>query len=173
MGFSLSRPPVLGLGAAVLLLCSTAAGAVTASRNATATVTALRPLTLVKANDLDFGYVIVRGAGTVTMDAATGGLTTSATLTAAGGTPHPAKFTTTGSRNSVVIIHLPNQPITLTRVGGTETMTVSNWTQDGANNRRFSTSQTFDFQVAGQLNVAAGQVDGNYLGTFTVTVQYP
>jgi hypothetical protein len=173
VGLRFSRTPALWLGATTLLLCSAEAGAVSATSNATGTATVLHPLTVVKASDLDFGNVIVRGAGTVIMDPASGGLTTSATLTPAGGTPHPAKFTTTGSRNSIVLIHVPTSPTTLTRVGGTETMTVSNWTQDGPVNRRFSTSQTFDFQVAGQLNVAAGQADGNYTGTFTITVQYP
>lgn len=52
-------------------------------------------------------------------------------------------------------------------------MTVSNWTLDGATNRKVPLSSAFNFSVGGTLNVGAGQADGDYVGTFTVTVQYP
>lgn len=173
MGLSLSRTPVLGLGAALLLLSSGPAAAVSATKDATGTATVLHPLTVVKVADLDFGTIIVSGAGTAVLDPTSGAVTTTGPLTISGTGAHPAKFTTTGSRNSNVHLRVPQQPITLTRVGGTETMTVSNFTVDGATNRKIPLSQTFDFAVGGTLNVAAGQADGNYLGTFTMTVQYP
>jgi hypothetical protein len=84
-----------------------------------------------------------------------------------------ALFTATGSRNSVVLIRVPNNPVTLTRVGGTETMIVSNWTLDGAKNRRMPLGSGFDFGVGATVTVNAGQAEGTYLGTFEVTVQYP
>lgn len=155
------------------LPAAAAAAPVSATTNASGTATVLRPLTVVKQADLDFGPIIVAGAGTAVIDAATGNMTTTGPLTRVGTSAHRALFTTTGSRNSVVIIRIPQQPVTLTRVGGTETMTVSNWTLDGPINRRFPINQTFDFAVGGRLNVAAGQADGTYVGTFTVTVQYP
>jgi hypothetical protein len=102
-----------------------------------------------------------------------GAITTTGAIVPVGTAAHRAVFTATGSRNSVVIIRLPKNPITLKRVGGTETMTVSNWTLDGATNRRIPLGNAFNFGVGGTLNVAAGQADGTYAGTFTVTVQYP
>ena len=157
----------------MLLLCGSQAAAVPASTNATGTATVLHPLTVVKAADLDFGSLIVTGAGTAVVDPTTGAITKTGALTISGSAAHPAKFTTTGSRNSNVHIRLPQQPITLTRVGGTETMTVANFTTDGPTNRKIPLNQTFDFNVGATLTVAAGQAEGTYLGTFTVTVQYP
>jgi hypothetical protein len=68
---------------------------------------------------------------------------------------------------------LPSKPTTVTRVGGTETMTVSNWTLDGKSNRKVPPSQTFDFAVGATLTVGANQAQGTYVGTFDVTIQYP
>jgi hypothetical protein len=52
-------------------------------------------------------------------------------------------------------------------------MTVSTWTLDGNQNRKFPQNAAFNFAVGATLIVASGQADGTYLGTFTVTVQYP
>jgi len=73
----------------------------------------------------------------------------------------------------VVNIRLPKNPITVKRVGGTQTMTVSNWTLDGNSNRKVPLSQTIDFAVGATLTVGANQAPGVYTGTFSVTVQYP
>lgn len=167
--------PLVALAGALTALAAVGANAapVSATTNATGTTTVLRPLTVVRVADLDFGSIIVAGAGTAIVNPVSGAMATTGPLTIVGTTHRPARFTSTGSRNSVVLIRLPQQPVTLTRVGGTETMTVTNFTLDGPTNRRFPASQTFDFQVGARLNVAAGQADGQYLGTFTVTVQYP
>lgn len=84
-----------------------------------------------------------------------------------------AVFVGVGTRRAPVILRIPKNPIVLTRVGGTETMTVSNFTLDGPSTRQINAYEAFEFQVGGQLNVAANQVDGTYVGTFSVTVQYP
>jgi hypothetical protein len=68
---------------------------------------------------------------------------------------------------------LPKTPITLTRAGGTETMTVTNWTTDGPTNRNIGANRAFQFNVGAQVAVAANQVGGTYVGTFDVTVHYP
>lgn len=72
-----------------------------------------------------------------------------------------------------MIIRIPRNPITLTRVGGTETMTVSNWTLEGDNRKTVRANEPFSFRVGGRLNVGANQAEGTYLGTFTVELQYP
>jgi hypothetical protein len=73
----------------------------------------------------------------------------------------------------VVNIKLPKQPIALTRVGGSETVTVSNFTLDGPTKRQMAQATTFDIKVGATLTVPAGQIAGQYTGTFDVTAQYP
>ena len=63
--------------------------------------------------------------------------------------------------------------LVLTRTGGTETMTVSNLTLQGQNKRALAALESFSFRVGGTLNVGANQVEGTYLGTFDVQIQYP
>jgi hypothetical protein len=90
-----------------------------------------------------------------------------------GGTPHSAEFAGSARSSAVVNIRVPNQPAVLTRVGGTETVTVSNFTLQGQNKRTIAAQTFFTFRVGGTLNVAATQAEGIYVGTFQVTVQYP
>jgi hypothetical protein len=164
----------LALWALALLVTAPAAAApVAAAQNATGSVAVLRSLGLITRADLDFGSLLVANAGTVVIDPLTGAITTTGGVSAVGGGAHAATFTATGSRNSVVLIRLPKNAITLTRVGGTQTMTVSNWTLDGQTNRKFPLTAVFDFKVGATVAVAAGQAEGTYVGTFDVTVQYP
>lgn len=161
------------LAAFVALLLPAAAAAAPVTRSATVEAAILSPLSVIKRADLDFGTLVVTGAGTAVMDPNSSSMTTTGAIVRAGTSAQPARFTATGSKNAVAIIRLPKNPVTLTRVGGTETVTVSNWTVDGSINRRIPITDTFDFYVGSQLNVAAGQVAGTYSGTFSVTVQYP
>lgn len=160
---------------AVVLACAFAqpAIAVTPATNATATTALLHPITVIKRRDLDFGYVAAPAAGTIVVDPETD--TTSATGGAIllGGDPHAAAFIGAAGSSSVVNIRIPKQPITLTRSGGTETMTASKFTLQGLDKRAVAKSVAFEFRVGATLNVAANQAEGVYVGTFDVTVQYP
>jgi spore coat protein U-like protein len=147
-----------------------AAGA--ATQSAAGQVSILSPLSVLKNADLDFGNLVVSGTGTAVMDPVAGSLMTTGGVTKAG-TAHAAQFTGTGSKNSVVHIRVPTAPITVTRVGGTETMTVSNFTLDQAANLKVPASDIFNFAVGATLNVGTLQAVGTYTGTFQVTVQYP
>lgn len=169
-------PRLLAASVGLAPLLSTAAASaapVAATQNASGKASILKSLSVLKQADLDFGELVVTGAGTAVIDPVSGALTTTGPITKIGATAHPATFTATGSKNSVVNIRLPSSAITLTRVGGGGTMTVSNWTLDGKTNRKFPLNSAFNFNVGGTLNIAAGQADGTYAGTFTVTVQYP
>jgi len=148
-----------------------AAGAATQSAAGQASI--LSPLSVLKNADLNFGDLIVSGTGTAVMDPVAGSLTTTGSVTKAGTAAHAAQFTGTGSKNSIVHIRIPTTPITVTRVGGTETMSVSSWTLDQSANLKVPPNDIFTFAVGATLNVAAGQVAGTYTGTFQVTVQYP
>jgi len=166
----------LRLAAALLAALSampSAAIAAPARATGTATIDLLSPLTIQKLQDLDFGTVAVTAAGTAVIDPVANSISTTGGLVAAGGTPHAALFRGAASQNSVVNIKLPKQPITLTRVGGTETVTVSNFTLDGPTKRQMAQATTFDIKVGATLTVPAGQIAGQYTGTFDVTAQYP
>lgn len=158
---------------ATLLAMPSAAIAAPARATGTATVDLLSPLTIQKLQDLDFGTVAVTAAGTAVIDPVANSISTTGGLFAAGGTPHAALFRGAASQNSVVNIKLPKQPITLTRVGGTQTVTVSNFTMDGPSKRQMAQAATFDIRVGATLTVPAGQAAGQYIGTFDVTAQYP
>jgi hypothetical protein len=166
----------VGLGAAAglsLLASVTPAGAKTPSTQATATTMVLRPTSVAKIKDMDFGVVTVTAAGTAVLEPNADTFSTTGGVTRIGGTPHSAEFAGAATASSTVNIKIPNQPSTLTRVGGSETMTVSNFTLQGLNKRVIAAQASFTFRVGGTLNVAANQVEGVYVGTFTVTVQYP
>jgi hypothetical protein len=169
----MTRAISLRLCAMLPLLCPVAARAAPVSANSSGKAVILKSLSVLKQTDLDFGSLIVSGAGTAVVDPVSGATTTTGPVTPTGNPGHAAQFTATGTKNSIVIIRVPNAPVTLTRVGGTETMTVSTWTLDGPVNRKIPLNNAFNFAVGGTLNIAAGQVDGTYTGTFTVQVNYP
>jgi hypothetical protein len=149
------------------------AGAATASPQATGTALVLRPVSVTKLQDMDFGDLWPTAAGTAVLEPNTDTLSTTGGVTRVGGSPHSAEFAGSAQSSAVVNIKLPNQPSTLTRVGGTQTMTVSNFTLEGLSKRAIAAQTAFTFRVGGTLHVAAAQVEGTYVGTFTVTVQYP
>jgi Domain of unknown function (DUF4402) len=166
-----------------------AGGAALVSQNARAQsgqiqVTLLDRLSLVKTADLEFGTLVASAtAGTVTVStlgirSVTGG------VTPAGGTVSAAGFAGYGRRTQQVIILFGAPSILITRVGGTQAMTVNNFTvnpvggsgltQLGNSGRHRISSATglFDFTVGARLNVGANAVPGDYVGTFNVTVNY-
>ncbi len=160
--------------AAAFFACPAAAFAATPPAQSEAVALVLRPLSLVKKTDMDFGTLLPSAAaGTATIDPVTGAVTTAGGVTPVTAPTAAATFVGAGSRNAPYQIRLPKAPITLTRVGGTETMAVSNWTVDGSTNRHIGPNEAFEFNVGAQLAVAANQADGTYVGTFDVTVHYP
>ena len=124
-------------------------------------------------NDLNFGYLTVTTAGTAVINPNTDAISTTGGVVSVGGNPYSALFEGVAPVKGVGVVRIPKNPITLTRVGGAEAMTVSNWTIDGSNNRQVNSKEPFDFKIGATLFVNANQVEGLYTGTFTVDVQYP
>lgn len=149
------------------------AAPVQASPAAQAEVLLVRPLTLVKVADMDFAMLGVTTGGTATIDPFSGAMTVSGGLIHLGGTPSPGRFAGAASKQSVVNIKVPKQPVLIRRVGGTETLSVSNFTLDGQDKRAMAQQQSFAFAVGALITVPAGTVDGVYTGEIEVTVQYP
>ena len=149
------------------------AAPVAASRNATARVFIAPPAQVRKLQDLNFALLYVTAAGTAVIDHNTDTMTTTGGVSFGGWTPYAALFEGVAPVKGVVIVRIPKDPITLTRVGGTETMTVSNWTLSGNAKRTVAAQEAFDFKVGGTLYVNANQAEGLYTGAFNVDVQYP
>src|SRR5690242_14836568 len=108
------------LAVLALLAPAAAAAAPAVSSTATGTAAVLSPVSVIKNTDMDFGTLVVTGAGTAVIDPVSGSVTTTGGVTKSGTAAHPATFISTGSKNAVVHIKLPTNPITLTRAGGTE-----------------------------------------------------
>lgn len=141
-------------------------------KNATGTANIILPVTVAKLNDMDFGCITVTTAGTAILDSTTGAVTTTGGVLFAGCLPHAAQFAAVSPSKTVVQIKLPNKGTTLTRVGGTETMTLDTWTMNGTQTRNVVAHEELAFQVGATLHVNANQTEGTYTGTFDVTLNY-
>jgi len=131
------------------------------------------PLSLIKTRDLLFGSIASGPtAGTVTINPTNSARTSTGGVTLLGGTFWPASFTGAASGLNLVIIRTPTTPVTLTRIGGTQTVQITDFTIQGGQLRLFLSRQAFDFNVGGTLAVGANQIDGTYVGTFDVTIDY-
>jgi hypothetical protein len=159
----------------ILLSLPQAAGAASVQASPTATGQALiiKPLTLVRVADMDFATLGVTTGGTATIDPVSGAMTVTGGLSRLGGTPSPARYAGAASKQTVVNIRVPNQPVLIKRVGGTETLSVSSFTLDGQNKRVLAQQSSFTFAVGATITVPSGTVDGLYTGVLDVTVQYP
>lgn len=123
--------------------------------------------------DIAFGVVAssLSSAGTVTLDAATGGVTTTGGITFFGGDVHPARFSGRGgpgTNNCVVTLTLPASA-TLRRGGRMATLT--NFTVWPAS-ITLRGRHPFSFQVGATLTVPAGLPAGTYSGSFTATAVF-
>ena len=161
------------LAAALLGAASSQAYAQATPSVSTARTLILHPATVVKVEDLDFGSVVVTADGTIVLDPVTNAVSVTGGVVPVSGSPHAALFVGAASGGAVVNIKLPKQPVTLTRVSGTETLMLSNFTLDSPDKRTMARTESFEFRVGGTVNIPANPVDGTYVGTFTVSVQYP
>jgi hypothetical protein len=130
--------------------------------------------------NLDFADIIVTTAGTATINPNSDAMTVSGGLLSAGGTPKASLFQIRPSKRGAIFIQIPTAPSTLTRMSGTETVTVSNWTISsnaqsvgGGRYKVVAANDPIPFKIGGTLNVPANPVAGTYVGTFDVTVDNP
>ena len=147
-----------------------------ATAQASATATIVTPISITKNVDMNFGNVAVSAtiAGTVILAPAgtrTTGGAGGVTLPATTGTVTAADFTVNGNGAFTYAITLPASA-TLTRVGGSETMTANAFTSTPSGTGTLS-GGTQNLKVGATLNVAAAQVAGTYVcASFDVTVNY-
>lgn len=159
------------VGAALGALSFASAANAATSATATATAEVLSTLSVSADTALDFGQIAANTGGTVTVNADSTVSKTGALVST--GTRAPATFTVVGSKGASVVLTLPASAATLTRSGGTETMSLSGWNSNP--NGAFqldATTGAANFSVGGTLTVANAQVAGVYSGTFQVSVEY-
>lgn len=176
--FHRSAARALTIGAAAIgAALSTPASA--AEMAGTANAAIIRPNTLVKTEDLDFGTLISGAAGgTVTINPVTNARTTAGGVTPVGNDGRRAIFQGTGGIFLITVSG--STSVTLTRVGGgaapmTASLVRAASTSGGGIALLGVTllpSGVQTYYIGGTLNVPANQPEGNYSGTFTLTVNY-
>ncbi|MBA3896454.1 MAG: DUF4402 domain-containing protein [Sphingomonadaceae bacterium] len=159
-------------GAAACALLAAAPPALAKTATATGNAITLKPLSIVKLQDLDFGTAAVgAAAGTIVIDPDTDGRSTTGGVVPAGGAPHAAQFYTYGGPLQTVQVNRGPLPV-LNRSGGGATMNVTQLTLNGPVLRFLDTAGLLDLRVGGTLAVGANQLAGDYSGIFQIIVTY-
>lgn len=169
---------ILRTTAVVAALALTAAPALAApvgpDRNATATARIVKPLVLTWEQDLDLGTILLSGAGAwtgaVVGVSQAGVLSCANTNVTCSGAVQPARYNVAGTQGQVVNITAPNVTL-VNQNDNTQTllMTVSS---PGTVTLSNSGAPGNDFNLGGSISVSSTTLDGVYLGTFNVTVDY-
>lgn len=163
---------LLTAAAAVSAFAATSATAapVGASTPATARAKIVKPLTLTKTQDLDFGTVLLQNVtGPTTVSVSSTGVATCGTGTVCSGTTQQAIYNVTGTNNQVIRVfsaatNLVNANDSTTIVftpAAPATVTMPNSGNTGVN-----------FNVGGAIALTATTTDGVYTGNMNVTVDY-
>jgi len=162
---------LIAAGLATAVAAPASAAPVPASKDSNGKALILIPLTLTKVADLEFGTVIESSApGSVivppdgTLPSVSGGVTAVASAPAS-----RAQFAGAGTPGQLVNIFLA-PPANLKDANG-DLLPISMSLE--SSNITINSSHAFFVGVGGTVNVAANQPDGDYVGSFSVTVQYP
>lgn len=155
------------------MLCATPALA-QSTQSMEAEALLLKPLTLTKLQDLDFGDIIPSGTGDfVTINADTGARTTDKAILLPSNNGHRAEFASAGL-NNVRVVAVLGPPRDLTNAAG-DKLRLTRLMLDNGDfpiRRLTPTSQVFFIGVGGTVYVRPDQEEGTYTGTFTLTVVY-
>lgn len=170
----------LGLGLALLAGMMTAVPAIPAAAApvgaappARARALVLKPLTLTRIQDLDFGTVMTSSSpGMVVINATSGARTTSGGVT---GLPSAvgqrARFAGAGTPGQQVFILLVPPAVLTNSVSG-DTIDVLAMSLDGSPIRTINSTRAFFVGVGGVIAVAADQADGLYSAEFEIYADY-
>ncbi|NJS13541.1 MAG: DUF4402 domain-containing protein [Sphingopyxis sp.] len=158
-----------------------AAAAQSASADGTAQVILLRPLSFFIVDELHFGDIVPNptAAGTVRLQP-NGARTATNGIVLVGNTHQPSRFAGLGRRNQQVAISVSANAILLTGPG--PSMRVHSFEIGSSPTAILSTAPlrfritsatgAFNFPVGAILDVGAGQPEGEYSGTYSITLNY-
>ena len=157
---------------AALGLSNAPALAVTPAQQATATARIYKPLTISFVQNLDFGTIVLSGAGAwsgqvVSMNQ-TGTVTCGSGNVTCSGAPQPAKYHLVGTSNAIVTISSPSFNLT----NGANTLAFTPNAPATVNLGATGSTTGVDFGIGGSITLASTTVDGVYSGTFAVTADY-
>ena len=159
------------LGTAVIagltLGSTTIALAIDANSNAGATITPA--LGISNSKSLNFTSIVPSGTADTVKVSASGLRTCGATLTCTG-IVQTSVFDVVGGANLAYAITLPTSDATL--ISGANSMTVDSFSDSASGNGTLDNAGVHSFAVGATLNVGANQPAGDYIGTFTVTIEY-
>lgn len=140
--------------------------AITANVNAEV----LQGFTIAELDILNFGQFSANGTpGSIHIDY-TNGTATPTDISLVSGTTKRGRFSIDGAAGVAYTLALPASPVTLTRSGGTETMSLT--VQGPAGGNIPGGGGPDIFYVGGTLSVASGQAVGSYSGTYAVTAGF-
>lgn len=150
-----------------------------ATENTTAGAKIVVPMSLTETSALHFGTLVYTDAGTCVLpsNSTTRSVTGGVLLSSVDPQPTNAAYNVTGTLNTNYGLSLPAS-ITVTRVGGSEEMIISdlkarfNGAGADATTSVLDASGEDSFTIGGTLTVEEGQAGGVYAGTFDVTVDY-
>ena len=134
----------------------------------------LKPLTLTKLDDLDFGTIVPSGSGDiVTINADTGARTSPTAGLVTFDPGHQARFASSGVNNTFVYLQLSPGADLVDGAGNKLTLTNLTLDQNGLGLRLLTpASQVFFVGVGGTVVVGPTQASGSYSGTFSLTAVY-
>ncbi len=158
------------------------AGALAETQHGSAKAVVVTSLSLLKVDDLDFGFIISGPTAGSVVVPPSGPRTKTGGVILPVSTFTPARFAGRGRQNQNVAISISTNTLTLNRVGGGATMTVNNWIIGSTPTAPITTAPLvfsiasangiFNFPLGATLNVGANQRSGTYTGTFRLTLNY-
>lgn len=129
-------------------------------------------LSVARLDDMTFGSIIPNGGGTVSLRPQGNHRSTTGTVVVMSTPPaRCARFQVTGQKNAMYAVLLPPSAV-LTRRGGSETITVTDFSLKSDNSYKLQGNGWDRFSVGGTLAVSGGQRAGTYSGLWYVTVVY-
>jgi hypothetical protein len=119
--------------------------------------------------NIEFGQVIVGAqSGTITLQP-TGAITASNGLILLG-PDRPAEFLLRGPVNTPFVVLLPS---TATVSDGFNRMNLRDFETDTPSGVTLGSADPIRVRIGATIDIASNQSPGNYIGTFTITVQQP
>ncbi len=161
------------LAATLALLATPALAAPADTSNFDAKAKIVKPVTLAKVTDLDFGTTTMNPtltSATVTVSDLTGStaVCSSTQLTCSGG--FPASFTlSSGVAGQTVQISFDTPPTSLLHTNGTNTVDFS---LDAVEDVVLDTTGAGKFNIGGTITVVAATADGDYLANVNIVANY-
>ena len=135
---------------------------------AVTSVKVMKPVTLAKLQDMDFGTLSFAGfTGSRTIALSRAGAITCAVDIVCSGVARQARFNMTGTRQNTILITYSGGTLS----NGTDSIP---FTPDGQTTMTLTNngSPGTDFDVGGSLSVSSALVGGVYTGTMTITADY-